>query len=373
MLTESDKSRYARQISIPEFGVAAQEKLNGSSVLVVGAGGLGCPALLYLTSCGAGKIGIADHDIVSESNLQRQVLFDQQDIGRHKAEVAAERLSAINPRLNLETIAAPIKQQNVLRYINDYDIILDCTDNFETRYLINDACVIAGKCCVSASLFRFQGQIYVLNADLNLGKRSCDYREIYPQNNTADYAVNCSTSGVLGSVAGIIGTIQATEAIKVLTGIGQPLTNRIMYIDARTMETMIMDVEPETKAAGSFPVNEEELLSWNYNNHTSDISDILKADEMNQLLSEGDVLVIDVRELHESPDLNLKGSVRIPLSELSHEHELLKGVRRTICVCQSGKRSRIATKILNNAGIRSYSFEKGVIDWNSFCEKCMTT
>jgi len=369
MLNSEEELRYARQISVPGFGPIAQEKLKAASVLVIGAGGLGCPALLYLAACGIGEIGIADHDTVSLSNLQRQILFPQTDIGRKKCEAAAERIAVINPHVRVQSHFCAATPENIIELFSNYDLILDCTDNFETRYLINDACVLTEKCCVSASLYRFQGQVYVLNALMQNGERSCDYRQLFPESENQASGVNCNTSGVIGSVAGIIGTIQATEAIKVLTGTGEALINRILYLDSRDMQTQILEVEPEPKAEGTFPKSIEELRTHSYHKTKACLSPVLNEEEMHREICDGNVTVIDVREYHEQPELNVKNKIRIPFSELTSGHEALKGLNKVICICQSGKRSKMAVQILAESGIEAYSFSKGVEDWNLYGEK----
>jgi sulfur-carrier protein adenylyltransferase/sulfurtransferase len=232
MLSSSDKEKYSRQISVPGFGIQGQEKLKNSSVLVIGAGGLGCPALLYLASCGVGSITIADHDTIALSNLPRQILFGHNDIGKSKAIVAGEKLKLLHPESNVTAIAEQITSENADTLIANHDVILDCTDNFETRYLINDACLKADKVLVSASLYRFQAQVYVINFLLPDGKRSADYRTLFPNANLSDAQVDCNAAGVIGSLAGMAGTIQATEAIKIISGSGDVLANKILFINA---------------------------------------------------------------------------------------------------------------------------------------------
>lgn len=231
MLSSSDKEKYSRQISVPGFGVHGQEKLKNSSVLVIGAGGLGCPALLYLVSCGVGSITIADHDTIALSNLPRQILFGHNDIGKAKAIVAGEKLKQLHPDSNVVAIEQQITAENIDAHIANHDVILDCTDNFETRYLINDACLKADKVLVSASLYRFQAQVYVVNLPLGNGQRSSDYRALFPHANLSDVQIDCNVAGIIGSVAGMAGTIQATEAIKIISGSGEVLADKILFIN----------------------------------------------------------------------------------------------------------------------------------------------
>lgn len=232
MLNNSEKEKYSRQISVPGFGLQGQEKLKNSSVFITGAGGLGCPALLYLASCGVGSITIADHDTIALSNLPRQILFGHNDIGKSKAIVAAEKIQQLHPDTNCVAIAQQITAENIDALIANHDVILDCTDNFETRYLLNDACLKADKVLVSASLYRFQAQVYIINLPMSDGKRSADYRKLFPHANLSNAQVDCNAAGVIGSLAGMAGTIQATEAIKIISGSGEVLANKILFINA---------------------------------------------------------------------------------------------------------------------------------------------
>jgi molybdopterin/thiamine biosynthesis adenylyltransferase len=243
MLSNSDKEKYSRQIAVPGFGMQGQEKLKTSSVLIVGVGGLGCPALLYLASCGVGSITIVDHDTVAFSNLPRQILFGHAAVGKSKALTAADYIKQLHPELNVTAVTDSVGAGNVNLLISKHDVIIDCTDNFESRYLLNDACVKADKILVSASLYRFMAQIYVINYPLDNGKRSADYRTLFPQTNLSDAQLDCNAAGVIGSLAGMAGTIQATEVIKIISGCGEALANKILLINGEDWSVRTFAIE----------------------------------------------------------------------------------------------------------------------------------
>jgi sulfur-carrier protein adenylyltransferase/sulfurtransferase len=227
--TKEELSRYNRHIIIPGFGLAAQQKLKAAKVLVVGSGGLGSPVLLYLAAAGIGTIGIVDFDVVDDSNLQRQVLFGVNEIGKPKVEAAKERLQALNPHLEFVLYNTQLTSQNALDIIKDYDVVADGTDNFPTRYLVNDACVLLGKPNVYASIFQFEGQVSVFNYNQANGEFGPNYRDLYPTPPPPGLVPSCAEGGVLGVLPGIIGSLQALEVIKVVTGVGEPLVGRVLY------------------------------------------------------------------------------------------------------------------------------------------------
>ncbi|HSF45683.1 MAG TPA: HesA/MoeB/ThiF family protein, partial [Chitinophagaceae bacterium] len=229
-------NRYQRQIILKGFGVAAQDKLAAAKVLVIGAGGLGCPALQYLVAAGLGHIGIVDHDIVSESNLHRQVLFNMEDVGRAKVEVASEKLSALNPDIKLETWKVNFAHQQCVDLLSQFDIVLDGTDNFATRYLVNDACVLWKKPLVFGAVSQFEGQVAVFNVLRQDGSRSSNYRDLFPVPPKAGEILNCAEAGVLGVLPGIIGTMQAAEVIKLVTELGEPLIDKLLTYNALTQD-----------------------------------------------------------------------------------------------------------------------------------------
>ncbi len=234
MLSPHEQARYAKQIILPEIKLEGQELLAAASVLVIGAGGLGCPVLQYLTAAGVGTIGIADGDSIQLSNLQRQILYTEQEIGQSKAEVAAQKLKGSNPHITINTYPVFINSSNALDIIRDYQVVVDGSDNFATRYLINDACVILGKPLVSGAIYKFEGQVSVLN--YNDGPT---YRCIFPEPPQEGESANCAEIGVIATLPGIIGTIQANEVIKIITGIGEVLSGKLLVMDTLTMRTNI--------------------------------------------------------------------------------------------------------------------------------------
>ncbi|MEL6867590.1 MAG: molybdopterin-synthase adenylyltransferase MoeB, partial [Bacteroidota bacterium] len=241
-LSPQEMARYARHLAIPEFNVEGQKKLKKAKVLVIGSGGLGSPVLLYLTAAGIGHIGIVDFDVVDDSNLQRQVLFTVDDVGKSKAETAKKRLQALNPYVNFTVYNTAFTRDNALELIQEYDVVADGTDNFQTRYLVNDACVLAGKVNVYASIFRFEGQVSVFNYPNADGERGPNYRDLFPEPPPPGLVPNCAEGGVLGVLPGIIGSMQASEVIKVITGVGEPLSGRLFLYDAASFTTRILKV-----------------------------------------------------------------------------------------------------------------------------------
>ncbi|RMI26214.1 MAG: molybdopterin-synthase adenylyltransferase MoeB, partial [Calditrichaeota bacterium] len=238
--TPEELARYHRHIIIPEFGIEGQQKLKAARVLVVGTGGLGSPLLLYLAAAGVGTLGIVDFDVVEDSNLHRQVLFNQQDLGMPKVEAAKKRLMALNPHIEVVTYNTRLTSANALEIIRDYDVVADGTDNFPTRYLVNDACVLLGKPNVYASIFQFEGQVSVFNYVDKNGEVGPNYRCLYPEPPPPGLVPNCAEGGVLGVLPGIIGCLQANEVIKVITGIGEPLSGRLLIFDALKFEVRIL-------------------------------------------------------------------------------------------------------------------------------------
>jgi adenylyltransferase/sulfurtransferase len=235
--SKAELERYSRHIIIPEFNIEGQKKLKNAKVLVIGTGGLGAPLLLYLTAAGVGTIGIVDMDVVDDSNLQRQVLFTVKDVGRPKVEVAAERLTQLNPHVKFVTYNTQFYSSNAFDILKDYDVVADGTDNFPTRYLVNDASVLLGKTNVYGSIFRFDGQVTVFNYQYENGEVGPNYRDLYPEPPPPGLVPSCAEGGVLGVLPGIIGSMQASEVIKVITGVGDPLVGRLFTYDALNFET----------------------------------------------------------------------------------------------------------------------------------------
>lgn len=332
--------RYHRQVILPGFGEQGQRQLADAHVLVIGAGGLGCPALQYLVAAGVGHVGIADDDVVSLSNLHRQVLYTTDDIGKKKAEVATQKLQLLNPGVVFTTYTERWQQQHCLDFFGDYDIIVDGTDNFATRYLINDACVLLNKPLVYGAVSQFEGQVAVFNALLPDGSRSVNYRHLFPQPPKADEIRNCAEAGVLGVLPGIIGTMQATEVIKLITGIGQPLVNQLLTYDALRQTVFTVALPPVTEQAQGIPVDNETFLQTNYEwlcGVMRDASLEISFDALKQMSHET-YLLVDVRERHEQPRLTGFERIEIPMAELETNWDVMEG-RQVIFICQSGKRS----------------------------------
>lgn len=348
-LNEEELLRYARHLSIPEFGIDSQLRLKNASVLVVGAGGLGCPLLLYLAAAGVGKIGIVDFDLVEESNLQRQILYTVFDLGKSKAEIASHKLKALNPNVDIVVHPVRLTVENALDIFKDYDVIADGTDNFPTRYLVNDACVLLDKVNVFASIFRFDGQASVFNFKFEDGSRGPNYRDMFPKPPPPDLVPNCAEGGVLGVLPGIMGSIQATEVIKVITGIGSPLAGRLLLLDASNFQTRNLKIKknPNTKIVKL--INYEEFCGQTEKVKTSNkqVKEISVKDL--EILKQGHskFQLIDVREAFEYEISNLEGEL-IPLKEIKEAVDRIKKDRKVIIYCKSGSRSAKAIEQLES-------------------------
>lgn len=350
-LTEEEKLRYDRHFRLNELGVPGQMLLKQAKVLVIGAGGLGCPALLYLAAAGVGTIGVADFDRVEISNLQRQVLFTVADIGKQKTTAAKENLLKINSNVEVHAIAEKITNQNAMQIFKEYDLILDGSDNFETRYLVNDACVLLNKTLVYASVQKFGAQVAVFNVPDKDGNRGATYRCLHPVAPDNNVVLNCDAEGVLGAVPGIAGTIQATEAIKIITGIGTPLRNKLLFVDALTMQFTTLNISRNEKGWLDFPDTENEFLNFNYSINCTSKTTILvptiSITELNNLIaSNSEFQLIDVREQHEYPPMIYEKAINIPLSEIETRYHEIRSEVPVILICSSGKRSSIAGEIL---------------------------
>ncbi len=363
ILSPPELARYARHIAIPEFGIAAQEKLKRSSVLVIGSGGLGSPLLLYLAAAGVGRIGIVDFDRVDESNLQRQVLFTVEDVGQLKAEVAKKRLQKLNPHIQIEIHPVRFSTDNALELVRQYDVIADGTDNFPTRYLVNDACVLEGKVNVYASIFRFEGQVSVFNYRYADGTRGPNYRDMFPEPPPPGLVPNCAEGGVLGVLPGIIGSMQASEVIKVLTGVGEPLAGRLFLFDAASFTTRILKVpkQPHTHITGL--INYEQFCGLN----TEPAQPVrsISVQELAHLRATGaEFQLIDVREPYEYGIANLGGEL-IPLHSIEEAATRIARDKMVIIHCRSGQRSAEAIRKLQaRFGFDNlYNLEGGILAW----------
>lgn len=372
---KSSNERYQRQVTLKGFGEVAQNALLNARVLVIGAGGLGCPVLQYLVAAGTGCIGIVDDDVVSLSNLHRQVLYDMNDIGKSKVSVAAAKLRLMNPDTELTGYKIHLDKNNCLSIISEYDIIVDCTDNFASRYMINDACVLKGKPLVYGAVSRFEGQVAVFNVIQEGKERTGNYRDLFSVQPEPGEVMNCAEAGVLGVLPGIIGSMQANETIKLIARIGEPLVNQILTFNATNNRQFIYNYTANN-SVDEMPRDEEAFKKMNYeiecsvDNHFFEI-EIEKFDEM--LLSK-EVKFIDVREYHELPSVDEFDHTRIPLGELkSKMSEFSEG--NIVFFCQSGIRSLQAATIAaeySGDNNKYFSLRGGITAWKKVHEKQLT-
>jgi len=363
-LSASERDRYQRHLALGEIGAAGQEKLKAARVLVVGAGGLGSPAALYLAAAGCGTLGLLDCDRVELSNLQRQVLFDSSAIARSKAEAGRERLASLNPEIRVVAHALELKAANVRAVFKDYDLVLDGTDRLATRYLVNDACVILGLPLVSAAIHRFEGQIMTYVP----GRGPC-YRCVFPQAPEGGVA-NCAQAGVLGVLPGVLGTLQATEAIKLITGVGDPLTGRLLTYDALEMRFHEFRVarRPDCAVCGTAPtITEPRDPAPRAPAVAAGAVRRITAGALNELLREARApapRLIDVREVHEFSAGHLEGAVNIPLGELPRRLAEIAPDDAPVFICRSGGRSLAACELALRAGIAApANLEGGLLAW----------
>ncbi|MEZ0076740.1 adenylyltransferase/sulfurtransferase MoeZ [Planotetraspora sp. GP83] len=369
-LTVDEVRRYSRHLIIPDVGMAGQKRLKNAKVLCVGAGGLGSPALLYLAAAGVGTLGIVDFDIVDESNLQRQIIHGQSDVGRLKAESAAASVREINPLVNVVIHNVALTTDNVMDIFSGYDLIVDGTDNFATRYMVNDAAVLLGKPYVWGSIYRFDGQASVFWAEHG----PC-YRCLYPEPPPPGMVPSCAEGGVLGVLCASIGSIQVNEAIKVITGIGEPLVGRLMIYDALEMKYRDVKVrkDPECPLCGKNP-SITELID--YEAFCGTVSEeaqqaaagsTITAAELKEMQDRGDdIYLIDVREQNEYEIVNIPGAVLIPKGEFLNGSALegLPQDKRIVLHCKSGGRSAEVLAVLKNAGFSdAVHVGGGVLGW----------
>ena len=374
-LSSDELQRYSRHLTLPEFGREGQEKLKEASVLLVGAGGLGSPAATYLAAAGVGRIGLVDFDRVEASNLQRQILYGTSDVGRPKLDVARERLSDLNPHVEVETHDLRLTSDNALGVIDDYDVVADGTDNFPTRYLVNDACVMTGTPNVYASIFRFEGQVSVFATD----DGPC-YRCLYEEPPPPGLVPSCAEGGVLGILPGFIGTLQATEVIKLLAGIGEPLVGRLLMADALEMNfrTLTVQKNPECPVCGENPT-QTELIDYeafcgipsddSSTNGTSDVNDTpeISVQALKDRRDRGDApFLLDVRKPHEAEIADIGADQLIPVDELGDRLDDLQAEPgdEVVVHCRSGGRSAKATDLLREKGYNAVNLAGGTLAWS---------
>ena len=369
-LTVDEVRRYSRHLIIPDVGMAGQKRLKNAKVLCVGAGGLGSPALLYLAAAGVGTLGVIDFDIVDESNLQRQIIHGQSDVGRPKAESAAASIKEINPLVDVVVHNEALSNDNVMDIFAGYDLIVDGTDNFATRYMVNDAAVLLGKPYVWGSIYRFDGQASVFWAEHG----PC-YRCLYPEPPPPGMVPSCAEGGVLGVLCASIGSIQVNEAIKLLTGIGEPLVGRLMIYDAleMTYRTVKVRKDPECPLCGKNPtitelVEDYEAFCGAISEEAADAAkdSTISAQELKTMLEGDDIFLVDVREPNEYEIVSIPGATLIPKGEfLSGEAlERLPQDKKVVLHCKSGARSAEALAIVKNAGFSdAVHLGGGVLAW----------
>lgn len=351
IFSKEELSRYSRHLIIPEFNIEGQRKLKAAKVLVVGTGGLGAPLLQYLAAAGVGTIGVLDFDVVEDSNLQRQVLFSTSDIGKPKVQAAKERLEGLNPYINIITHNVLLSSQNALEIVKDYDLVADGTDNFPTRYLVNDACVLSGKPNVYASIYRFDGQVSVFNYTDKDGVVGPNYRDLFPSPPPPGLVPSCAEGGVLGVLPGIIGSLQANEVIKVITGVGEPLVGRLFLFDAMNFETRTVKVyrDENNPVNGKNPtvtelIDYQEFCGFNMKQQ-DDIKSISVTEFLELQNSDEPFQLIDVREDFEYEISNIEG-IHIPLADVEDEVDQIVSDKKVVVHCKAGGRSKKAIQLL---------------------------
>ncbi len=375
--SSAELERYSRHLILPEIGLEGQRKLKQARVLLIGVGGLGSPAALYLAAAGVGNLGLVDFDTVDVTNLQRQVIFGSEDVGKSKLQVAKQRLHSINPHIQIDLYEFRLTSENALDLFSGYDIIVDGTDNFPTRYLVNDACVLSGKPNVYGSIFRFEGQISVFAA-----KEGPCYRCLYPEPPPPGLVPSCAEGGVLGILPGAVGTIQATEVVKLITGKGQPLVGRLLLYDALSMSfrELKLKKDPDCPICGEKKrihalIDYDEFCGLG----TANDKIILEPEfeilvhELNDRLTAGEKpFLLDVRNLHELEVCKLPDSVLIPLNELSSRTGELQPEQEIVIYCRSGVRSAKAVRILQGAGFRKVkNLVGGILAWSDEIDPSM--
>jgi sulfur-carrier protein adenylyltransferase/sulfurtransferase len=369
-LTNDEVKRYSRHLIMPEVGVDGQLKLKAAKVLCIGAGGLGSPVAMYLAAAGVGTIGLVDFDVVDYSNLQRQILHSTPDVGKPKLQSAKEKLNALNPEIEIRTHEVTLSSQNALQLFEPYDVIVDGTDNFPTRYLVNDACVLLGKPNAYGSIFRFEGQASVFAT-----KEGPCYRCLYPEPPPPGLVPSCAEGGVLGVLPGMIGIIQATETVKLIMGIGEPLIGRFLIYDALRMKVRELKLrkDPDCPVCGTHPTVTKLIDYEQFCGITPAAPEPVKVNtateltslELKQRLDRGDKLtIVDVREPNELQINRIPGSVHIPLGDIPKRYNELDPEAELVMQCKSGVRSGKAADFLRSVGYKHVlNLKGGILDW----------
>lgn len=367
MKEKKSYERYQRQIILNEFGELGQQKLLQAKVLVIGAGGLGCPVLQYLAAAGVGTIGIADDDTVALTNLHRQPLYVVNDIGSPKAQRAASVLQQFNPQINIIPFVQRLTVENALAIMQSFDFIIDGTDNFSTRYMINDACVLLDKPLIYGAVSQFEGQVAIFNCHQKNNDKPVNYRDLFPEPPKDDEILNCAEAGVLGVLPGIIGTMMANETIKLITGIGTPLINRLLTYNALNNQLYDLELIAREETRSLIPANEIFFKQMDYEWLCSSSSELFEIDgaAFDDLLENETIDIIDVREPDEIPVINEFHHQKIPLKQIAGPMPEVKA-DTVVVFCQSGKRSKQAVILLS--GIfgttkKIYSLKGGIENW----------
>lgn len=373
MLSNQEMTRYGRQLILPEIGIEGQIRLREASVLCVGVGGLGCPAATYLVAAGIGKVGLIDDDVVELSNLHRQVLHSTDDIGRAKVDSARNKLASLNPEVDITVHREKLSIDNVLDICGQYDVIADCSDNYKTRYLVNDACVILGRVLVQASVFRFEGQLSTYDA-----ARGPCYRCLFPEPPMPGEVPNCAEGGVLGVLPGVLGVMQATEIVKTITGVGEPLIGKLVRYDA--LQTCLtefqLNKDPTCPACGAESLLLQDLHGGNRDleGPNDDIVVEITPAELKASLSTSDsrLIVLDVREDTERQLCRIEGSLHIPLGALPDRLNELNRDNDIVLYCLGGHRSKQGASILLSSGFPSVrSLAGGMTAWAAEVDQTM--
>ncbi|HLM58643.1 MAG TPA: molybdopterin-synthase adenylyltransferase MoeB [Pyrinomonadaceae bacterium] len=376
-LSNEEVARYSRHLIMPEVGVGGQKKLKAARVLMIGTGGLGAPLGMYLAAAGVGTLGLVDFDVVDASNLQRQIVHGTKDVGRPKIESARDRLSDINPHIRIEGFETRLTSENALGLFREFDIVVDGTDNFPTRYLVNDACVLTGKPNVYGSIFRFEGQASVFWAE-----RGACYRCLYPEPPPPGLVPSCAEGGVLGVLPGIVGAIQANETIKIILGGGEPLINRLLLFDAWKMRFRELKLrkDPECPVCGERAtikelIDYEEFCGLRPRpaaetkpiEETRQMEEITATDLKQRLDRGDDIQIIDVREPNEYDVARIPGAKLIPLGQVVGRQEEIDPERETVVHCKGGVRSARAIEALTGAGFRGklVNLKGGITAWSN--------
>jgi adenylyltransferase/sulfurtransferase len=366
-LAQDEILRYSRHLIIPEVGVEGQRRLKGARILMVGAGGLGSPIGLYLAAAGVGTLGLVEFDVVDVTNLQRQVLHGTKDVGRKKVDSARDRIADVNPHVKVIAHEARLTSENALDIVREYDLVVDGTDNFATRYLVNDACVLLGKPNVYGSIFRFEGQSTVFCT-----KDGPCYRCLYPEPPPPGLVPSCAEGGVLGVLPGLVGVIQATEAVKLVTGVGEPLVGRLLLVDAAGMQfrTVKLRKDPRCPACGTRELTKlidyEQFCGVRGGAEEPAGIPTITVEELARRRKGGeDFDLVDVREQHEWQIGRIEGARLAPLSSFADALATLDSARDVVVYCKSGARSARAVKALQQAGFRRvWNLEGGILRWS---------